>query len=369
MINAKDLKEIGRRYKAEHNNIRHIYGYFINDEGNIVAEFEESLTNMPLDCQDKYLTLLKKACTGKIGQTILPIHLDSSYMQESAHYKLLSELRDCAMETSELRSMLCEKIRRSGCMEGNYLILMCAENYDIPSKSDDGDGDSGEVHRYIVVSVCPVPNDKAKLVYDPRGKRFEDSGIRQLASNPVLGFTFPAFDNRQTDIGEIVTMTSGKADYEGFIRELLDYERPKNAAEQKEVFVEALRSTLKDDLDYESLSTATAAIVAYSEEAKENGENADSMDLDTISAVMERNLNVSADEFKEVLESGLDDTKEIPVANICDPKAIQISAPGMKIKISRELEKLVSVSEENGVKRLVIQIPEGIEVDGVSVEG
>lgn len=371
MVSKKDLQELGRRYKAQKNNIGHIYGYFINEEGNLVAEFDESLANMALDEQDKFLALLKKAFSGNIGQTILPIRFENEYMLSDARYKLLTDLRDCALSDKKLRDTLKDEIVCACCMSGNYLILMAAESYDIRRRGEDDDelSDSGEVHRYFVVSVCPVTDDKAKLIYSHMGKRFQDSGIRQLAGNPVLGLMFPAFDERSSDVGEIITMHGAKADYEGFIDGILGCERPKDAFEQKAAFVEALRSTVGEDLGYEHIAAATQAISNHVKLMQESGEEGDSVSVEELGMLMERELNVSSDDFVETMEDELDKVESIPTANLCDMKAMTVKAPGIQVKVSRELQNLVKVDADksgNG-KCLIIRLPDDVEIDGISI--
>ena len=74
---AKDIAEIRKRYKAERNNITHIYGVYINAEHETIASFDAPLADMALDEADKYLKLFQKTLSGKIGNQVLPLEFST----------------------------------------------------------------------------------------------------------------------------------------------------------------------------------------------------------------------------------------------------------------------------------------------------
>ena len=42
-MNQKELGEIRRRFRPDHNNIQHIYGCYVNTNREIISTFDESL--------------------------------------------------------------------------------------------------------------------------------------------------------------------------------------------------------------------------------------------------------------------------------------------------------------------------------------
>ena len=66
-MNQKELSEIRRRFRPEHNNIQHIYGCYVNTNREIISQFDESMGLLSETESEKYLTLLKKALSGAPG--------------------------------------------------------------------------------------------------------------------------------------------------------------------------------------------------------------------------------------------------------------------------------------------------------------
>ena len=112
-------------------------------------------------------------------------------------------LRDSKLGDEEARTQLCQKIIESVHMDENYLILLACDSYDVPFKSKDDSfqkDNSDETYTYILCTICPVKQTKANLHYVPEEKLFHDGAINHMVSAPILGFLFPAFDNRSTNI-------------------------------------------------------------------------------------------------------------------------------------------------------------------------
>ena len=72
-MNQKELGEIRRRFRPDHNNIQHIYGCYVNTSKEIIASFDESFGLLSQTEAEKYLTLLKKTLSGALGKNLLDI--------------------------------------------------------------------------------------------------------------------------------------------------------------------------------------------------------------------------------------------------------------------------------------------------------
>ena len=116
---------------------------------------------------------------------------------------MLMDLRETKLADDALRREFCQKIIDTVTIEGNYLILLCCDSYDVPFKSKDGDSqadNSDETYTFILCAICPVKQTKANLHYVPEEKLFHDGAMNQMVSAPALGFLFPAFDDRAANI-------------------------------------------------------------------------------------------------------------------------------------------------------------------------
>ena len=66
----REISELRRRFRADRTAVTHIYGCYVNQGGELLADFDESLALLPAEEQEKYLELLKKALSGTLGRTL-----------------------------------------------------------------------------------------------------------------------------------------------------------------------------------------------------------------------------------------------------------------------------------------------------------
>ena len=146
----KEISEIRRRFRYDKTNITKVRGCYINESGEIISEFYESLGLMPQEQAEELLTILKKTLSGSIGKNLIDIEFSTHEVLESPHHKALMELRKSALSDDTLVKELYEKIRSSLKMDTAYLILLASDRYDVPSfsKNDDEEEDSTEIFSY-----------------------------------------------------------------------------------------------------------------------------------------------------------------------------------------------------------------------------
>ena len=77
----KEVSELRRRFRADRTAITHVYGCYVNPFGELLAEFDESLTLLPADEQEKYLELLKKGISGTLGRTLSELSFSTAQVQ------------------------------------------------------------------------------------------------------------------------------------------------------------------------------------------------------------------------------------------------------------------------------------------------
>ncbi len=249
-MNEKEVGEIRRRVRRDRSNMTAIYGCYVNGQKEIISEFCQSTGMMPENEAEKFFGLLKRSLSGTIGKNLIDICFRTSQVADSPEHKLLMELRSSGLKNEELRHALYKKIIDNVSFEDNFLILIGCDSYDVPFKSKDDEvqaDNSSEVYTYLLCAVCPVKQTKANLCYVAQSKDFHDGGLAQTVSAPTLGFLFPAFDGRSTNIYNALFYThSPKESHQNVIDALFNVQAPKPAAEQKKSF-EALLSVALDD--------------------------------------------------------------------------------------------------------------------------
>ena len=190
-MNLKEVSELRRRFRMDRNAISRIYGCFVNSSREIVSYIDESMGILPQDEAEKYLNLLKKALSGKLGKNLIDIIFSTEQVADSDEHRLLMALRDSELKDGEIREEFYQKIINSLDLgDSNYLILLAYDTYDVPrkNKNDEMDADASDaVFSYVVCCVCPVKERKVELGFFPGDNEFH-SCAGQIVAAPELGF-------------------------------------------------------------------------------------------------------------------------------------------------------------------------------------
>ena len=373
-MNDKEIGELRRHLRRDRSNMTNIYGCYVNDQKEIITEFSQSLGIMPENESEKYFALLKRTLSGTIGKNLIDICFKTSQVADSPEHKLLMDLRACRCKDEELRQELYKKIINSVSFGENYLILLGSETYDVPFKSKDDSfqkDSSEESYTFLVCALCPVKQTKPNLHYVAEEKLFHDGAINQMVSAPQLGFLFPAFDNRSTNIYNALMYSKDIKDgHEQFVEALFNLTAPKPAAEQKQSFEALLSTTLQEDCSMDLVQTVHDEICQRIEMHKE--------------AKVAEPLMISKEEVKSVLsQCGVSEEKmakfsveydevfgfeaELHPKNIIDNKKFEIKTPDVSIKVAPDRADLIETRVIGGVKYILICADEEVEVNGVSI--
>jgi len=192
-----------------------------------------------------------------------------------------------------------------------------------------------------------------------------------VVSAPELGFLFPAFDDRATNIYNALYYThSTKESHEDFVTAVFNTQVPKPAEEQKKSFEVLLTRTLEDECSMEVVQTV-------------HDELRQRIELHKESKVPEP-LMVTKEEVKSVLAScGVEEKKlskfsvdydeafgfetELHPRNIINDKRFEIKTPDVSIKVAPDRADLIETRVIGGVKYILINAEEDVEVNGVSI--
>lgn len=373
-MNDKEIGEIRRHLRRDRSNITKIYGCFVNDNKEIITEFSQSTGIMPENEGDKYFALFKRVLSGAIGKNLIDITFKTSQVANSPEHKLLMDLRASKLADDELLHGFFQKIIDSVVMEGNYLILMGCDSYDVPFKGKDDLSDSDkseEVYAYIVCAICPVKQTKPNLHYVPEEKLFHDGAMNQPVSAPVLGFLFPAFDNRATNIYNALYYTHDiKVSQDALIEALFNTPVPMPAAEQKKCFESLLTTALGEECNLDVVQTVHDQLCQRIELHKEAKvpeplmiAKADVKEALASCGVSEEHLAKFSVDYDETFGFEAD----LHPKNIIDSKRFEIKTPDVSIKVDPTRSDLIETRVIGGVKYIMICADENVEVNGVSI--
>ena len=240
------------------------------------------------------------------------------------------------------------------------------------SKDDEIQADaSNETYTYLLCAICPVKLTKPDLRYMAQEKEFHDGGAAQVAAAPEMGFLFPAFDNRATNIYNALFYThSPKENHQALVEALFQVQPPQPAAEQKKSFEALLSATLEDSCNLEVVQNVHEQICQSIELHKESKipeplliTKEQVKDALTMSGVPEKNLAKFSVEFDSVFGH----EAQLHPKNIINDKRFEITTPDVSIKVNPERLDLIETRVIGGVKYILICADENVEVNGVSI--
>ena len=374
-MNDKEIGEIRRHLRRDRSNITKIYGCFVNDNREIITEFSQSTGMMPENEGDKYFALFKRVLSGSVGKNLIDLSFKTAQVAQGApEHKLLMDLRECKLSDDELLHGFFQKIIDTVTLEGNYLILIGCDSYDVPFKGKDDISDadkSEEVYTYLICAICPVKQTKANLHYVPEEKLFHDGAMNQPVSAPVLGFLFPAFDNRSTNIYNALYYTHDiKVSQDALIEALFNTPVPMPAAEQKKCFEALLTAALGEDCNLDVVQTVHDQLCERIELHKEAKvaeplliAKADVKETLASCGVSEEHLAKWSVDYDETFGFEAD----LHPKNIIDTKRFEVKTPDVSIKVDPTRSDLIETRTIGGVKYIMICADENVEVNGVSI--
>lgn len=373
-MNEKEIGELRRRMRRDRSNMTAIFGCYVNSQKEIICEFKQSTGIMPENEAEKYFAVLKRTLSGTVGKNLIDISFRTAQVAGSEEHKLLMDLRASRLEDADLRLALYQKIIQNVSFQDNYVILLGCDSYDVPFKSKDDETQadaSGETFTYISCAVSPVKQTKPALRYMAETKEFHDGGIAQVVSAPEMGFLFPAFDARATNIYNALFYThSPKEDHKDLVKALFDVQAPKAAYEQKKSFEALLTTALGDECSLEVVQSVHDELRQSIEMHKES-KVADPLLISkeqvkqTLSqcGVSEKSVAKFSVDFDEAF--GFE--AELHPKNIIDNRRFEISTPDVSIRVNPERSDLIETRIIGGVKYILICADENVEVNGVSI--
>ena len=372
-MTEKELREIKRRFRPDKNNILSIRGCLVNSEKNIVARIDQPMAGCSVDESEKLLSIMKKSLSGTLGTNLLDLEFSAKQTMKGEEHALLMELRASSLKNEQALECFYERIILSVNFEGGFAILLAYDTYDVFSYSNnDEKGDSSEVFSYIVCAVCPVKPLNAGLYFREYDTSFRSLDAHAMLSAPEIGFMFPAFDYRATNIYGALYYSRGIFDvHEEFIRNIFNVELPMSAAQKKDHFDNCLKESLLDECDLDVVRSVHGQIAEMVEQHKASKEDEplrlNSANLKTVLEYCGVD-GQKVEQFGEKFDEQFGKNAQVAPKSIVDIKKFELTTPDVSIKVNPERSDLVSTQTINGVRYIMIRASEGVEVNGVSVD-
>ena len=370
-MNQKEVSEIRRRFRPDYSNITKVTGVYVSDTGEILSRFTQSVGMMLDDEKEKLLGILKRTLSGGLGKNLLDLSIPTQEVAQGPSLALLSKLRDSQLEDTEAAQAFFDQVIPTVTMETNYLILLCCDAYDVPHRGRDGlGGDSEEVYRYLISCVCPVKLTKSNLSFQVKEGEFHNSKTDWVVGAPELGFLYPAFDSRATNLyGALLYSRSIADNHEDFIRAVFNAEPPMAAAEQRETFQSALCDALEESCSMEVVQSVHDYLRQRIQEHKDSRDPEPlAVTAGEVSGVL-RNCGVPearVEAFQSACGKSFGEGALAP-ANLIDAKHFAVKTADATIQVDPERSYLVEARIIDGRRYLLVPADESVEVNGLGV--
>ena len=240
-MNKKEVAEIKRRLKKESCTIQHMCGCYVDAEKNKLVTFSQKFLNLEEDEFYKYLEIAGKALSGTLGNNLLELEFPIDEEAVGGRQQILMALRASKLEDDALLDTY---------YDGNYLITLYYDVYDVPLKGTDelAMDESDEVYEYLLCCICPVALSKPGLGY-LEGEHRIGARIRDWVVGPTdTAFLFPAFNGRATDIHSTLVYTkNAKEPHAEFWANGLGCGTKRTATQKRDAFENMVVQTLGPD--------------------------------------------------------------------------------------------------------------------------
>ena len=371
----KEVSELRRQLRPDRSGISKVYGCYVNENRTIVSTFEQSLGLTTQEESEAYLGLLKKSLSGTLGKNLLDIPFSNEQVMHGEAHALLMKLRDSRLEDADARNTFYQKVISCVSLGENYLILMAHNAYDVPYRGKDdlelSDG-SEDVFSHIICSICPVKKSKPGLGYDYQQQSFCTIAGNWLVSPPQLGFLFPAFADRTTNLYNSLCYTRSDDDaHEEFISTIFQAEAPKPAMEQRRSFETVLSASLEEECSMEVVQAVHEQLSDLIQMHKESKVPEPLMiNRETVEEVLE-DCGVSEqhlDAFQEQFDAAFGAGQTVSPKNIIDNRRFDIKTTGVTIQVKPEARDLIQTKTIDGIKYILIRAEDNVEVSGVTIQ-
>ncbi len=368
----QEVNELKRLYTPSNCSITRICGCYVDGEKNKKTQFKEAFLSLPEEEIFKYFELLRKTLSGTLGKNLLDLEFPLASEQEGGTQEFLLRLRESKLKDDTLLDEFYDKVVASYEYVGNYLILLIHDAYDVPGKTTDGltmEDASDSVFEYLLCCICPVNLYKPGLSYDALANEFHNRVRDWVVEMPEVGFLFPAFNDRSSDLHSTLYYTKNPEEpHSELVDQILGATLPLTAGSQKETFQALIEETLGQDAEYEVVKSIHENLTEMIEEHKEIPEPL-MLDKHQVKNLFEKSgvVEEKLTDFDKLYDAAAGEDTSLMVNNVANTRTFEVKTPDVVVRVNPERADLVNTLFIEGKRCLVIEINDHVEVNGVTV--
>ena len=372
-MNKKELAEIKRRLDKDKGNIGVIRGCYVSAKGEVISVFNRAVGPMGEEELKQYYALFKKVLSGVPGKTGIDVVFTADQMTDGPAHPLLMELRNSAASDETAVSELYQRIIDHYQSEDDYAILLLSDVYDVPQRGGDGHRleDEEGVFTYVLCCVCPVKPARAGLMYSATEQDFRDMTCGRALASPELGFMFPAFDDRASNIyNALYYIRNAENTHPDFVDAIFATELPMAGPAQKAAFDDVLQESLKEELSFPVMQAVNDRLRENVEIKKQDKSGEAPVitapEVKTILADCGMPLE-KLEAFEDAYEAQFGRGVSLSAANIVDTRRMEVKTPNVTIQVNPDFSDLVETRIIDGKKYILIRAEEDVLINGVAV--
>ena len=371
-MNKKEISEIKKQFTPANCAITRICGCYVDGEKNKKTKLKEAFLSLSEEEAFKYFEIFRKTLSGTIGKNLINMNFPLEQEKEGGAQEFLLRLRESKLQDDALVDEFYDRVIDSYDYGENYYIILIHAVYDIPGKSSDGlemfDA-SDEIYDHILCSICPVKLSKAGLCYNAETNNIEDRIRDWIVEMPDLGFLFPVFNDRSTDIHGVLYYSKNAEQLRStFVDQLFGCEVPLSAGGQRDTFNTLVEETLGDDCAYDTVMNIHEKLNEWVESQKDSPDPAiltkpEVKRLFEECGVEEEKL----EDFDARYEATAGEDASLMAANITNTRRMEIKTPDVVIHVDPDRAELVETRVIDGRRCLVIPMEDNVEINGIRV--
>ena len=373
-MNKKEITEIKKQFTPANCSITRICGCYVDGEKNKKTELKEAFLSLSEEEMFKYFDIFKKTLSGTVGKNLVNMEFPLEQELEGGTQEFLLKLRNSQLKDDALVESFYDKIIEHYDYGENYYIILIHAVYDIPGKSKDGQemfDASDEIYDHILCSICPVNLSKAGLCYNAETNNIEDRVRDWIVEMPDLGFLFPLYNERSSDIHGLLYYSKNAEQLRSvFIDELFGCHVPLSASGQRDSFQALVEETLGEDCNYDTVVTIHEKLNDLIESQKDNPDPVVLTKPEVRRLFEECGVeDEKLESFDEHYEQTAGENSTLMEANITNTRKFEVKTPDVVVQIAPERAELLETRVINGRKCLVIPMEGEVLVNGIKISG
>ncbi|MBQ8147344.1 MAG: DUF4317 domain-containing protein [Lachnospiraceae bacterium] len=371
-MNKKETLEIRKLFMQESSCLTRICSCYVDFNKEKVCTKQDAFLSLAKDEALKYNDIFKATLSGTIGKNLLNMEFPTSQEMPGGTQEFLMQLRASELKDATLVEAFYDKVIAGFQYPENYYIILIYGAYDVPGRASDGAemyDASEEVYQFLLCSICPVNRSKGGLSYLPESNIVGERVRDWVVEPPMKGFLFPAFNDRGSDIHNVLYYTKNPEDsHPEFTEQVLGSVTPMTPVNQKETFQSIIMNTLGDEADYEVVSAIHENLNEMIAETKNNPDpltltKHEMKNLLEISGVPNEELQ----EFEHTFEEIAGPKAALVASNLTNTKKLSIETPDIIIKVNSDRTDLIQTQYINGRQCFVITVDDHVEINGMNV--